>query len=92
MNKVEFVKAFAQKEEITQKDAALHVDTFLDTLTDALVAGEKISFVGFGSFDVAERAAREGRNPRTGESMLIAASKTPHFKAGKALKDAVKLA
>ena len=92
MNKTEFVKAFAQKEEITQKDAAAHVDAFLDTLTDALVDGEKVSFVGFGSFEVAERAAREGRNPQTGESMLIEASKVPKFKASKALKDAIKLA
>ena len=92
MNKLEFVKAFAQKEEITQKDAAVHVDAFLDTLTDALVAGEKVSFVGFGSFDVTERAAREGRNPQTGESMLIEASKAPRFKDGRALKDAEKFA
>lgn len=86
MNKVEFVKAFAQKEEITQKEATAHVDAFIDTLTDALVAGEKISFVGFGSFDVTERAARKGRNPHDGSEIMIEASKAPRFKSSANLK------
>ena len=90
MNKLDFVRRLAQKEEITQKEAAQHVDAFLDTITDVLAEGDKVSFVGFGTFEVVERAAREGRNPRTGESMMIAAMKTPRFKAGKLLKDAVK--
>ena len=90
MNKLDFVRRLAQKEEIIQKDAAQHVDAFLNTITEVLAEGDKVSFVGFGTFEVAERAAREGRNPQTGESMMIGAMKAPRFKAGKLLKDAVR--
>lgn len=90
MNKLDFVKRLAQNEDITQKDAAQHIDAFLNTITEVLAEGDKVSFVGFGTFEVTERAAREGRNPRTGESMMIEAIKTPRFKAGKLLKDAVR--
>lgn len=70
-------------------EAEAATNAFLDVIKDAMVAGEKIQLVGFGTFEVSERAAREGRNPQTGEVMRIAASKSPKFKAGKALKDAV---
>ena len=84
MNKTEFIAAVAEKAEISKKDAA-----FTDVVTEELVNGGKVQLVGFGNFEVAERPAREGRNPKTGEAMTIAASKTPKFKAGKALKDEV---
>ena len=90
MNKLDFIKRLAQNEDITQKDAAQNIDAFLNTITEVLAEGDKVSFVGFGTFEVTERAAREGRNPRTGESMMIEAMKTPRFKAGKLLKDAVR--
>ena len=76
MNRMELVAAIAEKTELSKKDAELK-------------KGEKIQLVGFGTFEVSERAAREGRNPQTGEAMKIAASKSPKFKAGKALKDAL---
>lgn len=90
MNKLDFVRRLAQNEEITQKDAAQHVDAFLNTITEVLAEGDKVSFVGFGTFEVAERAARMGRNPKDGSEMMIAAMKVPKFKAGKLLKDAVR--
>ena len=74
---------------ITKKEAAAAIDAVFDVVKDALAAGDKVSLVGFGSFSVKERAAREGRNPRTGKPLKIAAKKVPVFKAGKALKDAV---
>ena len=89
MNKAELVAAVAEKAEISKKDAEAAVKAFTDVVAEALKAGDKIQLVGFGTFEVSERAAREGRNPRTGETMVIEASKTPKFKAGKALKDLV---
>ena len=89
MNKAELIAAVAENAELTKKDAEKAVKAFIDVVTDELKKGEKVQVVGFGTFEVAERAAREGRNPRTGETMVIEASKTPKFKAGKALKDLV---
>ena len=89
MNKTELVAAVAQKAELSKKDAEKAVAAVTAAITDALCAGDKVQLVGFGTFDVAERAAREGRNPQTGAPMPIAASKAPRFKAGKALKDAI---
>ncbi len=89
MNKTELVAAVAEKAEISRKDAEKVLKAFTDVVTDALVKGEKVQMVGFGTFEVAERAEREGRNPKTKEPMTIPASKSPKFKAGKALKDLV---
>ena len=89
MNKTELVAAVAEQAGLSKKDAEAAVKAFTDVVAEALKAGDKIQLVGFGSFEVSERAAREGRNPRTGETMTIEASKTPKFKAGKALKDLV---
>lgn len=89
MNKTELVAAIAEKAQITRKDADAALKAFTDVVSDELKNGEKIQLVGFGTFEVSERPAREGRNPRTGETMTIAASKQPKFKPGKALKDAI---
>ena len=89
MNKTELIAAVAEKAEISKKDAEKAVKAFTEVVSDDLVKGEKIQLVGFGTFEVSERPAREGRNPKTGEVMTIAASKAPKFKAGKALKDMV---
>ena len=89
MNKTELVAAIAKKTELSKKDAEKALKAFTDVVAEELKKGEKIQLVGFGTFEVTERAAREGRNPRTGEMMSIAASKPPKFKAGKALKDIV---
>lgn len=89
MNKTELVAAVAEQAGLSKKDAEAAVKAFTDTVSDALKSGDKVQLVGFGTFEVSERAAREGRNPKTGESMNIAACKTPKFKAGKALKDMV---
>jgi len=89
MNKTEFVAAIAENAGLTKKDAEAAVKAFADVVAAELKKGEKIQLVGFGTFEVSERAAREGRNPQTGKTMTIAASKAPKFKAGKALKDAV---
>ena len=89
MNKKEIVAAVAGKCEVSKKDAEKVIEAVTSVITDALKNGDKVQLVGFGTFEVAERAAREGRNPKSGETMYIAASKTPKFKAGKVLKDAV---
>lgn len=89
MNKVELVNAMAQNAELTKVDAEKALKAFIDVVTEGMKKGEKIQLVGFGTFEVAERAARTGRNPQTGETIEIKASKSPKFKAGKALKDAV---
>jgi DNA-binding protein HU-beta len=89
MTKPELVKAVATEAELTNKDAEKAVNAILEVITDALVRGEKVQLIGFGTFEIAERAAREGRNPQTGESVHIEASRAPKFKAGKALKDAL---
>ena len=87
MNKTELVAAIAEKAEQSKKSAEAALKAFEDVVAEELKKGEKIQMVGFGTFEVSERAAREGRNPQTGETMTIAASKAPKFKAGKALKD-----
>ena len=87
MNKTELVAAIAEKAELSKKDAEVALKAFIDVVSEELKKGEKVQLVGFGTFEVSERAAREGRNPQTGETMEIKASKTPKFKAGKALKD-----
>ena len=87
MNKADLVSALAEKTGATKKAAEASLDALTETITDALKKGEKITLVGFGSFEVKKRAARKGRNPQTGEEIKIAASKV--FKAGKSLKDAV---
>ena len=89
MNKVDLVSAVAKQAELSKKDAGLAVEAVFDAISEAVEKGDKVQLIGFGTFDVSERAAREGRNPRTGETMKIAASKAPRFKAGKALKDRV---
>jgi DNA-binding protein HU-beta len=89
MNKTELVAAVAEKSGLTKKDAEKAVKAFVETVSAQMVAGDKITIVGFGTFEVSERAAREGRNPKTGEAMPIPASKVPRFKAGRSLKDAV---
>jgi len=90
MNRTQLVEAIATKSELTKKDADKFLGAFIETLTDAMKAETKVTLVGFGTFEVRERAAREGRNLQTGEPMHIAATKYPAFKAGKAFKDAVK--
>ena len=89
MNKSDLVDAIAESAGLSKADAGRAVDAFVDTVTSALKSGQSVSLVGFGTFSVRDRAARTGRNPRTGETIEIAASKNPAFKAGKALKDAV---
>ena len=89
MNKTELVAAIAEKTELSKKDAEKALKAFTDVVAEELKKGEKIQLVGFGTFEVAERPAREGRNPSTGKAMKIPASKSPKFKAGKALKDTV---
>lgn len=89
MNKTELVSQVAQTAELTQKAAAKAVDAVFDTVLEALKNGDKVQLIGFGNFEVRERAARTGRNPQTGEEIQIAAGKVPAFKPGKVLKDAV---
>ena len=89
MNRTELVAAMAEKTQLSKKDAEAALKAFVDVVSEEMKKGEKVQLVGFGTFEVSERAAREGRNPQTGETMTIAASKTPKFKAGKALKDAL---
>ena len=89
MNKTELIAAIAEKSEISKKDAEKALKAITEVVAEELKKGEKIALVGFGTFEVAERAAREGRNPATGKKIKIAASKTPKFKAGKALKDSL---
>ena len=89
MNRMELVAVIAEKTELSKKDAEKALKAFTDVVAEELKKGEKIQLVGFGTFEVSERPAREGRNPQTGQTMQIAASKAPKFKAGKALKDAL---
>lgn len=89
MNKHELVAAIAQSAELSKKDAEKALAAAIDAISKALAEGDKVQIVGFGTFEVRERAARQGKNPRTGEVIEIAASKVPAFKAGKALKDVV---
>ena len=89
MNKTELVAAVAEQADISKKDAEKVLKAFVDVVTEEMKKGEKVQLVGFGTFEVSERAAREGRNPQTGKTMKIEACKAPKFKAGTALKDAV---
>jgi len=89
MNKAELIAAVAEKSELTKKDAEKAVNSIISVITEALSRGEKVQLVGFGTFEVRDRAERKGRNPQTKEEIIIPASKAPVFKAGKALKDAV---
>lgn len=89
MNKSELIDAVASSADLSKASATRAVDAFIDAITESLRKGDQVSLVGFGTFEVRERAARSGRNPQTGETIQIKASKAPAFKAGKALKDAV---
>lgn len=89
MNKAELVSMVAEKAGLSKKDAEKAVAAVFDSIQDTLTAGEKVQLVGFGTFEIRERGARTGRNPRSGDTIEIPASKVPAFKPGKALKDAV---
>ena len=89
MNKTELINAVAEKAELSKRDADAAITAVIDAITEALAAGEKVQVVGFGSFEVRDRAERTGRNPQTKVPIVIPATKMPVFKAGKALKDAV---
>lgn len=89
MNKMDLVASVAEKTDLTKKEAEKVVSAVLASIEEALSQGEKVQLVGFGTFEIKERAARVGRNPRTGEEIEIAATRVPVFKAGKALRDAV---
>lgn len=89
MNKTELVAALAEKASLTKADADKSINAIVSAIEETLAKGEKIQLIGFGTFEVKERAARTGRNPQTGKEIKIAASKVPAFKAGKALKDIV---
>ncbi len=90
MNKTDLINTVAEQGEISKKDATKAVDAVFDAITETLQKGDKVQLIGFGNFEVRERASRKGRNPQTGEEIEIPASKVPAFKPGKALKDAVK--
>lgn len=90
MNKTELIARVAELSQLTKKDATKAVDAVFQVISESLKAGEKVQIIGFGNFEVRERAARKGRNPQTGEEIDIAASKVPAFKPGKALKEAIK--
>ena len=90
MNKTELIAALAEKAGLNKRDAEKALNAFTDVVTDTLIKGDKVQLVGFGSFEVKDRAARTARNPRTGDELTVPASKATIFKAGKALKDAVK--
>lgn len=89
MNKSELIESIATKADLTKADAGRALDATLETVKEALIQGDAVTLIGFGTFSVKERAARTGRNPQTGAEIQIAASKIPGFKAGKGLKDAV---
>lgn len=89
MTKPELVSAMSEKTGVSKKDAAASIDAFVEIISDVLKHGDKLQLVGFGTFEVSERAARTGRNPQTGEDIKIPAAKIPKFKAGSALKNAV---
>lgn len=89
MNKAELISSVAEKTELTKKDSEKAVAAMLDTIGEALSKGDKVQLVGFGTFEIRERAARKGRNPQTGEEININAARVPVFKAGKALRDSV---
>ena len=89
MNKTELIAAMAENADLSKKDAEAALKAFVEVVTDAMKKDDKVQLVGFGTFEVAERPEREGRNPQTGETMKIKASRNPKFKPGKALKDAL---
>ena len=89
MNKTELVTAIAESSNLTKADSSRALEATINAITDSLASNEPVTLIGFGTFEVRDRAARSGRNPRTGEAIQIKASKNPAFKAGKALKDAV---
>lgn len=89
MNKTELITAMAEQTKLSKKDIEAVLKSFVDVVSEELKNGGKVQMVGFGTFEVSERGEREGRNPQTGQTMVIAASKSPKFKAGKALKDMV---
>ncbi len=89
MNKTELIEAMADAADISKAAASRALDGMIDAITQAIKSGDSVSIIGFGTFTLRERAARKGRNPKTGETIEIAASKSPAFKAGKAFKDAV---
>lgn len=90
MNKTELINAVAENAKLSKKDAEAAINAFTSVVADTLKKGEKLQLIGFGTFEVRERGARAGRNPKTGETIEIAASKAPAFVAGKGLKDAIK--
>ena len=90
MNKTELVAAMAENSGLSKKDAEKALNAFIESVENAVKSGDKVSLIGFGTFEARERAAREGKNPQTGEKIKIAACKVPAFKAGKAFKDLVK--
>ncbi|MDT0697812.1 MULTISPECIES: HU family DNA-binding protein [Staphylococcus] len=90
MNKTDLINAVAEQADLTKKEAGQAVDAVFESIQKSLAKGDKVQLIGFGNFEVRERAARKGRNPQTGKEIDIPASKVPSFKAGKALKDAVK--
>jgi DNA-binding protein HU-beta len=90
MNKTDLVNAVSEQTQLSKKDVTKTVDAVFDAISQSLQQGDKVQLIGFGNFEVRERAARKGRNPQTGEEIEIAASKVPAFKPGKALKDSVK--
>lgn len=90
MNKTELIQGVAEKSGLTKKDSEKAVNAILESIMDAVSTGDKVQLIGFGTFESRERAAREGRNPSTGETINIPATKVPAFKAGKAFKDMVK--
>ena len=89
MTKADLINSIAEKSELSKADAEKALKAFTDAITEAMKAGEKVSLVGFGTFSVGDRAARQGQNPQTGAKINIPAAKVPKFKAGKALKDAI---
>lgn len=89
MKKTELISAMAEKSGLSKKDSESALNAFIETITGALKEGDKVNLIGFGSFEVRERAERQGVNPKTGEAMTIKASKSPVFKAGKGIKEAV---
>ncbi|MDX8378015.1 MAG: HU family DNA-binding protein [Mariprofundales bacterium] len=90
MNKAQLINKVADTTELTKADAAIAVESILENITEALTAGEVVSLVGFGAFSISERKARTARNPRTGEIIAVGPSRSPRFKAGKSLKEAIK--
>ena len=90
MTKIELVEKISEKTALTKKDSEKALNAFIDSVKEAVAGGDKVQLIGFGTFEVRNRSARVGRNPRTGENVKIAATKTPAFKAGKAFKDVVK--